>query len=101
MFQLDETQSDVSPGNKLRAKSLFRMTDPIEEILALAVIERTMSIFESLGERKHCDIVQARKALTPHVFELTGTGQTDEQRLVVSALTYLKSMEMSANAAKP
>ena len=85
----------------MRAKSLFRMTDPIEEILAPAVIERAMSIFESLRERKHCEIVQARKALTPHVFELIGTGQTDEQRLVVSALTYLKSMEMRANAAKP
>ena len=61
-----------------------------------------MSIFERLKERKHCDIVQGRrKALTPHVLELTGTGQTDEQRLVVSALTYLKLMEMRANAAKP
>jgi len=76
------------------------MTDPIEEILAPAVIERAMSIFE-MRDRKHCEIVQARKALTPHVFEPIGTGQTDEQRLVVSALTYLKSVEMRANAAKP
>jgi hypothetical protein len=77
------------------------MTDPIEEILAPAVIEQAMSIFESLRERKHCEVVQARKALTPHVFGLIGTGQTDEQRLVVSALTYLKSAEKRANAAKP
>jgi hypothetical protein len=77
------------------------MTDPIEGILAPAVIERAMSIFVSLRERKHCEIVQARKARTRHVFELIGTEQRDEQRLVVSALTYLKSMEMRANAAKP
>jgi hypothetical protein len=67
------------------------MTDPTEEILAPAVIERAMSVFESLRERNHYEIVQARKALTPHVFELIGTGQKDEQRLVVSALTYLKA----------
>jgi hypothetical protein len=77
------------------------MTDPIEEILAPAVIELAMSVFESLRERNHCEIVQARKALTPHVFELIGTGQKDEQRLVVSALTYLKSLETRAKAAKP
>jgi hypothetical protein len=77
------------------------MTDPIEEILAPAVIERAMSVFESLRERNHYEIVQARKALTPHVFELIGTGQKDEQRLVVSALTYLKSLETRAKAAKP
>jgi hypothetical protein len=46
------------------------MTDPIEEILAPAVIERAMSIFESLRVREHCEIVQARKTLTPHVFGL-------------------------------
>jgi hypothetical protein len=57
------------------------MTDPTEEILAPAVIERAMSVFESLRERNHYEIVQARKALTPHVFELIGTGQKDEQRL--------------------
>ena len=69
------------------------MTDPIEEILAPAVIERAMSIFESFKERDHCQIVQARKALTPRIFELIGAGETDEKHLVVSALIYLKSLE--------
>jgi hypothetical protein len=77
------------------------MTDPIEEILAPTVIERAMAVFESFRGRDHCEIVQARKALTPHVFALIGTGQTDEQRLVVSALSYLKSLETRAKAAKP
>jgi hypothetical protein len=40
------------------------------------------------------------KALTPHVFELIGTGQKDEQRLVVSTLTYLKSLPGAAQRAE-
>jgi hypothetical protein len=69
------------------------MTDPFEEVLAPAVIERAMSIFESFRERHHSETVQARKALTPRVFELIEAGEIDEQRLVVFALTYLKSLE--------
>jgi hypothetical protein len=76
------------------------MTDPIEDVLAPAVIERAMSLFESFRERNHCEVVQARKALTPHVFGLIGSGQMDQQRLVVSALTYLKLLETRARTAK-
>ena len=76
------------------------MTDTIEDVLAPAVIERAMSLFESFRERNHCDVVQARKALTPHVFGLIGSGQMDQQRLVVSALTYLKLLETRARMAK-
>jgi hypothetical protein len=77
------------------------MTDPIEDILAPAVIERALSVFQSFGNCDHCKLVQARKALTPHVFELIGSGQMDEQRLVVSALTYLKSRETIAETTGP
>jgi hypothetical protein len=76
------------------------MADPIEDILAPAVIERAMSIFESFKDRNHVDVVQARKAVTQHVFGLIGLGQTDDQQLVVSALTYLKSLEARDQAAK-
>jgi hypothetical protein len=76
------------------------MTDPIEDVLAPAVIERAMSLFESFRERDHCEVVQARKALAPHVFGLIGSGQMDQQRLVVSALTYLKLLETRARMAK-
>jgi len=77
------------------------MTDPIEAVLAPAVIERATSIFESFKDRDHVDIVQARKALTQHVFGLIGSGQTDDKQLVVSALIYLKSLEARGKAAKP
>jgi hypothetical protein len=77
------------------------MIDPIEDVLAPAVIERSMSIFESFRDRNRVDIVQARKAVTQHVFVLIGSGQTDDKRLVVSALTFLKSLEARAETAKP
>jgi hypothetical protein len=59
-----------------------------------------MSIFESFRDRDHIDIVQARKAVTQHVFGLIGSGQTDDRELVVSALTYLKSLEARGDQAK-
>jgi hypothetical protein len=77
------------------------MIDPIEDVLAPAVIDRSMSIFESFRDRNRVDIVQARKAVTQHVFGLIGTGQTDDKKLVVSALTFLKSLEARAATAKP
>jgi hypothetical protein len=59
-----------------------------------------MSIFESFKDRNHVDVVQARKAVTQRVFDLIGSGQTDHQQLVVSALTYLKSLEARDQAAQ-
>jgi hypothetical protein len=89
------------PGTNPGAKALFHMIDPIEDVLAPTVIERSMSIFESFRDRNRVDIVQARKAVTQHVFGLIGTGQTDDKKLVVSALTFLKSLEARADTAKP
>jgi len=76
------------------------MIDPIEEVLAPAVIERAMSIFESFRDRDRVDIVQARKAVTQHVFGLIGSGRSDDRELVVSALIYLKSLEARGDQAK-
>ena len=76
------------------------MIDPIEEVLAPAVIERAMSIFESFRDRDRVDVVQARKAVTQHVFGLIGSGQSDDRELVVSALIYLKSLEARGDQAK-
>ncbi len=77
------------------------MNDRIETVLAPAVIQRAPSAFQSFWERDRCELVQARKVLTLHVFELIETGPTDEQRLVVSALTYLKSRETKIENTKP
>ena len=42
------------------------------------VIERALSIFGSFTDRAQVELLQARKALTPHVFDLICSGQTDE-----------------------
>jgi hypothetical protein len=76
------------------------MTDPIEDVLAPSVIDRAISIFGTLKDRDRCAVVQARKALTPHVFGLIGSGETDEKRLLVCALIYLKTLEARALAIK-
>jgi hypothetical protein len=69
------------------------MTDVLETTVAPAAIERALTIFERFRERDHANLVQTRKALTEHIFGLIATGKTDEQRLVVSGLTHLKSIE--------
>jgi hypothetical protein len=77
------------------------MTDDLETTVAPSAIERAMSIFEGFRDRDHASLVQARKALTDHIFGQIAAGQTDERRLVVSGLTYLKSLERMTEAGKP
>jgi hypothetical protein len=74
------------------------MTDPLEDILAPAVVERALSIYESFGDRQRADLVQARKALTRHVFGRISTGETSGHRLTVSGLAYLKQLERERRA---
>jgi hypothetical protein len=69
------------------------MTDPVEENVAPSAIERAMEVFEQFKDRDHPELVQARKALTEHIFGLIAAGETDEQRMVVSGLAHLKSIE--------
>ena len=75
--------------------------DALETTVAPSAIERAMSVFEKFKERDHTEIVQARKALTDYIFGQVAAGQTDEQRLVVAGLAYLKSLERMAKASKP
>jgi hypothetical protein len=77
------------------------MADDLEAAVAPSAIERAMSIFEGFKDHDHSSLVQARKALTDHIFGRIAAGETDEQRLVVSGLTRLKSLERMAEAGKP
>lgn len=52
------------------------------------------------GVGDHTELVQARKALRNHIFGRIEAGETDEQRLVVSGLTHLKSLERQAEEPK-
>jgi hypothetical protein len=76
------------------------MDDNVEASIAPAAIERALGIFEKFRDRDHAALVQARKALTDHIFGQVAAGQTDEQKLVVSGLTHLKSLEKMAEASK-
>jgi hypothetical protein len=76
------------------------MDDNVEASIAPAAIERAMGIFEKFKDRDHTDLVQARKALTDHIFGQVAAGQTDEQKLVVSGLAHLKSVERMAQASR-
>ena len=85
-------------GTNFTPKAYPLMTDPLEQILAPAVVERAMSIYESFRDRQHADIVQARKALTRHVYGLICGGETSGERLTVSGLAYLKQLEREREA---
>ncbi len=77
------------------------MADEIEMTVAPSAIERAMELFERFRQRDHAELVQARKAVTEHIFGLVAAGETDEQRLVVSGLAHLKSLEKMAEEPKP
>ncbi len=57
------------------------MDDNVEASIAPAAIERALGIFEKLRDRDRAELVQARKALTDHIFGQVAAGQTDEQKL--------------------
>lgn len=73
------------------------MADPLEEQVAVAAIERAMTIFEQFGERDHRVLGQARKALQEHITGMISEGEADEQRLVVGGLAHLKGLERQAS----
>jgi hypothetical protein len=77
------------------------MADHIETTVAPSAIEKAMSIFKKFKDRDHGALVQTRRALTDHIFGQVAAGQTDEQRLVVSGLAHLKSLERIVEAGKP
>jgi hypothetical protein len=76
------------------------MDDNVETSVAPAAIERALDVFKKFKDREHTKLVQARKALTDHIFGQVAAGETDEQRLVVSGLAHLKSLERTAQAPK-
>ena len=77
----------------MRFELFVYMTDVVEEKVAPSAVERAMEVFEQFKDRDHLELMQARKALTEHIFGLIASGETDEQRLVVSGLARLKSLE--------
>jgi hypothetical protein len=56
------------------------MIDPLQDVVAPIAIERAMGVYERLKDRDHAGLVQARKALTEHIYGLVCAGETDEYR---------------------
>ena len=69
------------------------MSDPVEEVVAPAAIERALGIYQQLRQRDQSVVLQARKILTQHIFGMVDQGEQDEQRLTVGGLIHLKAIE--------
>lgn len=59
---------------------------------ASGAIRRAMEAFELVRDRRPAEVEHARGALTHHIEGLVAAGQTDEERLAVAGLIYLKSL---------
>ena len=69
------------------------MSDPIEEVVAPAAIERALGIYQQLQQRDQSVLLQARKILTRHIYGMVDQGERDERRLTFGGLVHLKAVE--------
>jgi len=74
------------------------MTDPLQDVLAPAAVERALEIYCQMRDCDHTERVQARKTATDQVFALIDRGERDEEQLVIGALTHLKALERARAA---
>lgn len=75
------------------------MTDPLQDVLAPAAVERALEIYCQMRDCDHTERVQARKTATDQVFALIDRGERDEQQLIIGALAHLKALERARAAA--
>jgi hypothetical protein len=69
------------------------MSDPVEEVVTPAAIERALGIYQQLRQRDQSVVLQAKKILTQHIFGMVDQGEQDKQRLTVGGLIHLKAIE--------
>src|SRR6202790_5739448 len=69
------------------------MSDPVEEVVAPAAIERAIGIYQQLQQHDQSVFLQAQKILTQHIFGMVDQGECNEQRLTVGGLARLKAVE--------
>lgn len=74
------------------------MTDPVQDIIAPAAIERALGIYQQMRDCEHTVLMQARKTLTEKVYAMINGGESDETRLVVGALSHLKALDRARAA---
>jgi Ser/Thr protein kinase RdoA (MazF antagonist) len=59
---------------------------------ASAAIRRVMEAYELVRDRDAAEVAHARSALTRHIQQLVAAGETNEERLAVAGIIYLKSL---------
>lgn len=64
-----------------------------ERTSASGAIRRAMEAYELTRDRRPAEVDYARGALTRHIEELVAAGQTDEERLAVAGLVYLRTLQ--------
>jgi hypothetical protein len=69
------------------------MSDPVEEVVAPAAIERAFGIYQQLQQRDQSVLLQAQKILTQHIYGMVDQGERNERRLTVGGLAHLKAIE--------
>ena len=69
------------------------MTDPVENVVAPAAIERALLVYQRLNPCDQSVLLQARRIVTQHIYGMVDKGECDEQRLTVGGLARLKSVE--------
>lgn len=77
------------------------MTDPLQNVLAPAAVERALEIYRQMRDCSHTELVQARKCATAQVFAMIDAGERDEQQLVIGVLKHLKTLERARAASHP
>lgn len=55
------------------------MTDPVEDVVAPAAIERALSVYQRLNPCDQSVLLQARKMVTQHIYGMVDKGECDEQ----------------------
>jgi hypothetical protein len=69
------------------------MSDPVEEVVAPAAIERALRIYQRLQQHDQSVLLQARRILTQHIYGMVDKGECNERRLIVGGLAHLKAVE--------
>jgi hypothetical protein len=69
------------------------MSDPVEEVVAPAAIERALRIYQRLQQHDQSVLLQARRILTQHIYGMVDKGECKERRLIVGGLAHLKAVE--------
>ena len=65
----------------------------LEDAVAMAAIDRALTVYERLRDRDQAKLVQARKVVIEKAYAMVSAGESDVERIAVKLLTTLKEHE--------